>query len=158
MTYHEKWMERAFLEAEKAYNKKEVPVGAVIVFEDKIIGRGHNLTETLQYPTAHAEILAITAAANYLAHWRLDETSIYITLEPCPMCAGAILNSRIPNVIFGAFDSRFGACGSVTNVLENNGLNLPVNVIAGVLESKCESIIKDFFKKLRARSFENRKN
>ena len=158
MTYHEKWMERAFLEAEKAYNKKEVPVGAVIVFEDKIIGRGHNLTETLQDPTAHAEILAITAAANYLAHWRLEETSIYITLEPCPMCAGAILNSRIPNVIFGAFDSRFGACASVTNVLENNGLNLPVNVITGVLESKCESIIKDFFKKLRGRSFENRKN
>jgi len=158
MTYHEKWMDQAFLEAEKAYNKKEVPVGAVIVFEDKIIGRGHNLIETLQDPTAHAEMLAITAAANYLAHWRLEETSIYVTLEPCPMCAGAILNSRIPNIIFGAFDERFGACGSVTNVLKNNGLNIPVNVIPGILQSKCLSIIKDFFKNLRTRSFENRKN
>jgi len=158
MTYHEKWMEQAFLEAEKAYNKKEIPVGAVIVFEDRVIGRGHNLVETLQDPTAHAEILAITAAANYLAHWRLEDTSLYVTLEPCPMCAGAILNSRIPNIIFGAYDPRFGACGSVTNVLENNGLNLSVNVIPGVLQSKCEPIIKDFFKRLRTSSFEDRNN
>jgi tRNA(adenine34) deaminase len=152
MTYYEKWIEQAFMEAEKAFQKKEVPVGAVIVFEDKIIGRGHNLTETLQDPTAHAEMLAITAAANYFAHWRLDETSIYITLEPCPMCAGAILNSRIPNVIFGALDARFGAGGSVTNVFEKNGLNFPVNVIAGVLQNKCEAIIKDFFKRARTAS------
>ena len=158
MTYHEKWMEQAFLEAEKAYKKKEVPVGAVIVFEDRVIGRGHNLTESLQDPTAHAEILAITAAANYLAHWRLEDTSLYVTLEPCPMCAGAILNSRIPNIIFGAYDPRFGACGSVSNVLKNNGLNFSVNVIPGVLQSKCESIIKDFFKRLRTSSFEDRNN
>ncbi|MBC8183317.1 nucleoside deaminase [candidate division KSB1 bacterium] len=158
MTYHEKWMKQAFLEAEKAYDKEEVPVGAVIIFEDRIIGRGHNLVETLQDPTAHAEIIAITAAANYLAHWRLEETTIYVTLEPCPMCAGAILNSRIQNIIFGAFDVRFGACGSVTNVLENNGLNLPVNVIPGILQTNCESIIKNFFVKLRTRSLENRNN
>ncbi len=151
-------MEQAFLEAEKAYKKKEVPVGAVIVFEDRVIGRGHNLTESLQDPTAHAEILAITAAANYLAHWRLEDTSLYVTLEPCPMCAGAILNSRIPNIIFGAYDPRFGACGSVSNVLKNNGLNFSVNVIPGVLQSKCESIIKDFFKRLRTSSFEDRNN
>jgi len=158
MNYHEKWMEQAFLEAEKAYQKKEVPVGAVIVFEDKIIGRGHNLTETLQDPTAHAEMLAITAAANYLAHWRLEETSLYVTLEPCPMCAGAILNSRISNLVFGAYDFRFGACGTLTNVLENNGLNLPVNIISGILQSKCESIIKGFFKNLRTSSLQDRKN
>ena len=158
MILHEKWMHQAFLEAEKAYNKKEVPVGAVIVFEDKIIGRGYNLIETLQDPTAHAEILAITAAANYFAHWRLLETSIYVTLEPCPMCAGAILNSRISNIIFGAYDPRFGACGTVTNVLENNGLNHQVNIFPGFNQAKCESIIKDFFKNLRSNSFENRKN
>ncbi len=154
MKYHEKWIEQAFIEAEKAYQKNEVPVGAVIVFDDKIIGRGHNLTETLQDPTAHAEILAITAAANYLAHWRLDKTAIYVTLEPCPMCAGAILNSRIPEVIFGAFDSRFGAAGSVIDVFKNNGLNFPVKVIPGVLQYKCETLIKDFFTKLRVASFE----
>ena len=155
---HEKWMERAFLEAERAYQKKEVPVGAVIVFEDKIIGKGYNLIETLQDPTAHAEMLAITAAANYFAHWRLEDTTLYVTLEPCPMCAGAILNSRIPNVVFGAFDPRFGACGSVSNVFENNGLNFPVNVISGVLQTKCESIIRDFFKQLRVSKLEDRRN
>jgi len=158
MIIHEKWMNQAFIEAEKAYTKKEVPVGAVIVFEDKIIGRGYNLTDTLQDPTAHAEILAITAAANYLAHWRLQETTIYVTLEPCPMCAGAIINSRIENVVFGAYDPRFGACGTVTNVLKNNGLNHSVNVVQGILQAKCETIIKDFFKNLRLRSFDNRKN
>ena len=150
MPDHEMWMEQAFIEAEKAYNKREVPVGAVIVFENRIIGKGHNLIETLQDPTAHAEVLAITAAANSLASWRLEDTSIYITLEPCTMCAGAILLSRIPNVIFGTIDSQFGACGSVFDVLNNESLNSSVKVVSGILQEKCQLILKSFFDKLRA--------
>jgi tRNA(adenine34) deaminase len=149
MVEHEKWMEQAFLEAEKAYQKKEVPVGAVVVCENRVIGRGHNLIETLQDPTAHAEMLAITAAANYLASWRLDDASLYVTLEPCSMCAGAILNARIREVVFGASDPRFGACGSVINLLQNDRLNVSVSIIPGILQTKCESIMKDFFLKLR---------
>ena len=149
MTEHEKWMEQALLEAEKAYNKNEVPVGAIVVSEDRIIGRGHNLTEHLQDPTAHAEILAITAAANTLASWRLDDCSIYVTLEPCTMCAGAILLARIKNVYFGVKDQKLGACGSVINVLNNTSLNSRVNVVGGILEEKCQSILKSFFENLR---------
>ncbi|NOZ62829.1 MAG: tRNA adenosine(34) deaminase TadA [Calditrichaeota bacterium] len=151
---HEHWMEQAFLEAEKAYRKKEVPVGAVIVFENKIIGRGHNLIESLQDPTAHAEMIAITAAANYLGTWRLDGASLYVTLEPCPMCAGAVVNSRISRVVFGASDSRIGACGTVSDVLSENGFNSEITVTPGILAQKCEAIIKDFFKKLRNSSAE----
>jgi tRNA(adenine34) deaminase len=149
MIEHEKWMGQAFLEAENAYRKKEVPVGAVVVYENRVIGRGHNLIETLQDPTAHAEILAITAAANYLASWRLDDTSLYVTLEPCTMCAGAILNARIKELIFGAPDPRLGACRTVFNVLQDKRLNSSVSVIPGILQIKCESILKDFFAKLR---------
>jgi len=152
MSYHEKWMEQAFCEAEKAFQKKEVPVGAVVVFEDRVIGRGHNLIETLQDPTAHAEMIAITSAANYLGTWRLEDTVLYVTLEPCPMCAGAIINSRIPQLVFGTFDPRFGACGSVSNVLIENGMNMEIDVIPGILQARCESILKEFFKKLRNRS------
>ncbi len=158
MNNHVRWMEQAFLEAEQAFKKEEVPVGAVIVFENKVIGRGHNLIETLQDPTAHAEILAITAAANYLGTWRLQNTTIYVTLEPCIMCGGAILTSRIPHVVFGAFDPRLGACGSVSDVFKNNGYNTPVNIIPGILQLKCEAILKDFFKQLRDSNFESRKN
>ncbi len=150
MVEHEKWMEQAFLEAEKAYQKKEVPVGAVVVYENRIIGRGHNLIETLQDPTAHAEILAITAAANYLASWRLDQASLYVTLEPCPMCAGAILNARIQAIVYGAGDPRWGACGSAIDILRNDRLHSAVSVIPGILQARCESILKDFFAKLRS--------
>jgi tRNA(adenine34) deaminase len=149
MVEHEKWMEQAFSEAEKAYLKKEVPVGAVVVYEGRIIGRGHNLIETLQDPTAHAEILAITAAATYLASWRLDDTTLYVTLEPCAMCAGAIINARIGAVVFGAADARLGACGSVVNLLQNDRLHASIAVIPGILQARCESILKDFFIKLR---------
>ena len=158
MVEHERWMEQAFFEAEKAYQKKEVPVGAIVVYENRVIGRGHNLIETLQDPTAHAEIIAITAAANYLASWRLDNTSLYVTLEPCSMCAGAILNSRIQEVIFGATDSRLGACGSVTNLLKNERLSSSVTVIPGILQGKCESILKNFFFELRKKQLDESVN
>ncbi|MFZ5518139.1 MAG: tRNA adenosine(34) deaminase TadA [Candidatus Zhuqueibacterota bacterium] len=151
----EKWMEQALLEAEKAYRKNEVPVGAVVVYENKVIGRGHNLIETLQDPTAHAEILAITAAANFLASWRLDSASLYVTLEPCPMCAGAIVISRISEVVFGAFDPRLGACGSRINIVQEAKLNTGVHIVPGILQLKCESILKDFFKSLRTRNETN---
>jgi len=149
MVEHEKWMEQAFFEAEKAYQKKEVPVGAVIIYKNRVIGRGHNLIETLQDPTAHAEILAITAAANYLASWRLDDTSLYVTLEPCLMCAGAVQNARIREVVFGASDPRLGVCGSVVNFLQHSRFQSSVSLIPGILQPKCESILKDFFIKLR---------
>ena len=157
MVEHEKWMQQAYFEAEKAFQKKEVPVGAVVVYENRVIGRGHNLIETLQDPTAHAEILAITAAANYLASWRLDNTSLYVTLEPCPMCAGAILNARIGEVVFGAPDPRLGACGSVLNLLHNDRLGSSIGLIPGIMQLECESLLKDFFIKLRKKVF-NGKN
>ncbi|KPL08434.1 hypothetical protein AMJ86_00635 [bacterium SM23_57] len=149
MEEHEKWMTAALREAEKAFTKDEIPVGAVVVFEGKIIGRGHNLVETLQDPTAHAEMLAITAAANSLASWRLNNTILYTTLEPCPMCAGAIILSRIPMVVFGTSDQRMGACGSVENLLQRESLNSDVKVFSGILQAQCSEIMRVFFEKLR---------
>ncbi len=142
-------MEQAFSEAEKAYQKGEVPIGAVVVFENRIIGRGHNLTETLQDPTAHAEMLAITAAADYLGSWRLLDTALYVTLEPCSMCAGAIVLARIPLLVYGAGDPKAGACGTVYNIVQDKRLNHRAEVVSGILESKCALILTDFFRKLR---------
>ena len=136
-------------EAAKAKAKKEVPVGAVVVYENKIIGKGHNLVESLQDPTAHAEMLAITSAANSLASWRLDETTLYVTLEPCPMCVGAILLSRIPHVVFGAFDPRYGACGSAVQLAENDNIDISTLVTSGILEKECSQILRDFFADIR---------
>ena len=146
---HEYWMEQAFREAEKAYEKKEIPIGAVLVFENKIIGRGHNLTETLQDPTAHAEMIAITAASEYMGSKRLLNTAIYVTTEPCAMCAGAIVLARIPLLVFGAGDPKAGACGSLFNIVQDQRLNHQAQVIRGVLENKCSLILSDFFRKLR---------
>ncbi len=146
---HEYWMEMAFREAEKAYEKGEVPIGAVVVYENRIIGRGHNLTETLQDPTAHAEMIAITAAAEYLGSRRLLDTALYVTLEPCSMCAGAIVLARIPLLVFGASDPKAGACGTLYNIVQDVRLNHRVQVIRGILENKCSLILSDFFRKLR---------
>ncbi|MEJ2634653.1 MAG: tRNA adenosine(34) deaminase TadA [Calditrichia bacterium] len=146
---HDYWMELAFREAEKAYEKGEVPIGAVVVYENKVIGRGHNLTETLQEPTAHAEMMAITAAADYLGSRRLLDTALYVTLEPCAMCAGAIVLARIPLLVYGAPDSKAGACGTLYNIVQDQRLNHHAEVISGVLESKCSLILSDFFRKLR---------
>ncbi len=142
-------MKEALKEAEKALKKKEVPVGAVVVYQNKIIGRGHNQTETLKDATAHAEILAIGAASNFLNSWRLNDASIYVTVEPCIMCAGAIILSRLDRLIFGTPDPKAGACGSLYNLPQDIRLNHQVEIISGVLEDQCKSILKAFFEKLR---------
>jgi len=138
-------MQHAFKEAEKAYRKEEIPIGAVIVFENRIIGKGHNQVETLKDPTAHAEILAITSAANYLSSKALLGCSMYVTLEPCSMCAGAIVLAKIENLFFGAFDNKSGACGSVLNITNNNSLNHKLNVTGGILDDKCSELLRSFF-------------
>jgi len=145
----EKWMRVALQEATLALKKKEVPVGAVVVYQDKIIGRGHNQTETLNDPTAHAEILAIGAAANYLNSWRLSEAVLYVTLEPCAMCAGAIVLARMKKLVFGAFDPKAGACGSLYNLVQDKRLNHQVEVISEVFKEDCSALLQTFFKELR---------
>jgi tRNA(adenine34) deaminase len=148
----EYWMGFAIKEAEKAAEKGEIPIGAIIIKENKIIGRGHNLRETLQDPTAHAEMLAITSAAATLKSWRLEKCTLYVTLEPCPMCTGAILNARIPEIVFGAYDTNAGMCGSVDNLCSKNLLNHKVTVKGGVKEEYCKSLIDLFFNNLRLKS------
>jgi len=138
-------MQHAFREAEKAFDKEEIPVGAVVVFENRIIGKGHNQVETLRDPTAHAEIIAITSAASYLSSKALLGCSLYVTLEPCSMCAGAIVLAKIENLIFGAFDNKSGACGSVLNITNNRSLNHQLNVIGGTLDAQCSELLKSFF-------------
>jgi len=148
---HETWMRFALLEAQKSFAKDEVPVGAVAVHEGRIIGRGHNLVETLQDPTAHAEILALTAAANSLASWRLEEVVLYVTLEPCMMCTGALLLARIAGIVYGAADERYGACGSKMNLANGGQLDVQAPVIGGVLQQESSEMLKAFFRKLRQR-------
>lgn len=145
----EKFMKAALKEAQKAYNKLEVPVGCVIVRDGKIIARAHNLKETKTDTTKHAEILAIQKASKKLKSWRLLDCDMYVTLEPCSMCTGAIINSRIRKVYYGAHDQKTGAIGSVFNLLEDYTFNHKVEYEAGILEQECEKILKDFFKELR---------
>ena len=145
----EKFMKEALKEAKKAYEKLEVPVGAIIVKDGKIIARAHNLKETKYDTTKHAEILAIQKASKKLNSWRLIDCEMYVTLEPCSMCAGALINSRIKKVYIGASDSKTGAVGSVFNLLEDYTFNHKVEYEKGVLQDECESILKEFFKELR---------
>ena len=142
-------MSEAFKLAEKGFSKNEVPVGSVIVCYDRIIGRGYNQCESLIDPTAHAEILAISAAANTLDDWRLNKCTIYVTKEPCVMCAGAIINSRINRLVFGAYDKKKGACGSVYQLCGDKLLESNTVVKGGILKNKCSSILKDFFSSKR---------
>ncbi len=145
----EKYMKEALKEAKKAYEKLEVPVGVVIVKDNKIIARAHNLKETKKDTTNHAEILAIQKASKKLGAWRLNDCEMYVTLEPCSMCAGAIINSRIKKIYIGALDEKTGAAGSVLNLFEDYKFNHKVEVEKGILKEECENILKSFFKELR---------
>lgn len=147
----EKFMKAAIKEAIKAENKDEVPVGAVIVFNGKIVVRAHNLRNTHSDGTAHAEILAIKKAGKKLGRWNLSDCEMYVTLEPCAMCAGAAVNSRIKKIYFGAYDRRYGCCGSIMNVTDSE-LNHKVETEGGVLEEKCGEMLSSFFKKLREKA------
>ena len=149
MTEDEKWMQQALAEAEAAYREGDVPVGAVVVSGGRIIGRGHNRTERLQDPTAHAEILAIGAAATHKKSWRLPEASIYVTMEPCSMCAGALVLARIKRLVFGVRDPKFGACGSLFNIVQDRRLNHCVQLTEGILADQASDLLRSFFKKLR---------
>ncbi len=143
------YMRLALKEAQKAFEKKEVPIGAVIVRNDQVIGVGHNLRETSKNSLAHAEIIAIQEACKNLGGWRLTDSTLYVTIEPCPMCAGAILQSRIDRVVIGAMDPKAGACGSVVNLLNEPRFNHQTEIITGVMEEECSEIMKAFFKTLR---------
>lgn len=149
MNEKEKFMKEALKEANKSYNKAEVPVGAIIVQDGKIISRAHNLKEIKKDTTCHAEILAIQKASKKLSTWRLSDCEMYVTLEPCSMCAGALIQSRIKKVYIGTMDYKTGACGSVFNLLEDYKFNHKVEYEVGILKEKCESILQEFFKELR---------
>jgi tRNA(adenine34) deaminase len=146
---HDYWMEMALREAEIALERKEVPIGALIVKESRVIGKGSNQPEMLQDPTAHAEMIAITAAASHLGNRRLEGCTIYVTLEPCPMCAGAIVLARIPLLVFGAYDPKAGACSSLYTITNDVRLNHRVHTVGGVLEQKCGALLQEFFLTLR---------
>lgn len=154
----EKFMKEALKEAKKAYDKLEVPVGCVIVYEGKVIARAHNLKETKFDTTKHAEILAIQKASKKLKSWRLIDCEMYITLEPCSMCSGAIINSRINKIYIGAMDEKTGAAGSVFNLFEDYTFNHKVNIEYHVMRTECEKILKDFFKELRKMKKDKKKN
>ena len=145
-------MKEALKEAKKALNADEVPVGAVIVYNNKIIARAHNQIEMLKDATAHAEMLALTSATNLLGNKWLLECSIYVTIEPCSMCAGALVLSRIRRLIYGAHDPKTGACGSVLNIVNNKKLNHAIQIKSGILERDCSLLLKDFFLKKRQKS------
>jgi len=148
---HEYWMLRAIAEARKAEAKDEVPIGCVIVLEGKIIARGHNLRETTQDSVAHAELIAIRKAARKLGSWRLLDCTLYVTLEPCTMCMGAIILSRIPKVVFGCYDPKGGAAGSLYDLSNDSRLNHSVELLPQVLEIECSSQLSSFFADLRRR-------
>ncbi len=147
-----KYMKAAIRQARKAINLGEVPIGCVIVYEDKIIGRGYNRRNTDKSVLCHAEITAIKKACKKIGDWRLEECTLYVTLEPCQMCAGAIVQSRIPRVVMGAMNPKAGCAGSVLNILENPEFNHQVEVTKGVLAEDCSAILKEFFTDLRKRN------
>ena len=147
-----RFMFAALQEAEKAYENGEVPVGSVIVYNNRIIARGYNQIELLKDPTAHAEMIAITSAANHLNNWRLEGCSIYVTLEPCIMCTGALIGSRISELYFSLHDPKSGACGSVYNIAEENKLNHTIKVFSGIYAEESRSLLESFFKTVRKKN------
>lgn len=146
---YESYMELAIGQAQKAFEINETPIGAIIVYNDKVIASGYNKRNITKNPLAHAEIIAINQAANYIGDWRLENCQMYVTLEPCPMCSGAIVQSRIPKVIFGAKNPKAGCAGSIINLLQIQKLNHQVEIVDGILENKCSSMMKEFFKQFR---------
>lgn len=147
---HEHFMKLALQQAVAAFELDEVPVGAVIVHEDRVIGAAHNRSIQLRDPTAHAEMMAITQAAEVIGDWRLENCTLYATLEPCPMCAGAILQSRIPHVVFGATDPKSGAVKSVFQLLSDHRLNHRSTIVDGIMQEDCGAILTEFFRQKRA--------
>ena len=151
------FMRAAIKQAQKAYEKSEVPIGCVIVHDGKIIARGYNRRNTDKSTLAHAEITAIRKAAKKLGDWRLEDCTLYVTLEPCPMCAGAIVQARITECVIGCMNPKAGCAGSVTNLLEMDGFNHKVIVRRGILEEECSSMLKTFFRELRVRDAERKR-
>ncbi|MGK9389924.1 MULTISPECIES: tRNA adenosine(34) deaminase TadA [Bacillus] len=151
MTRDEQFMQEAISEALKAEQIGEVPIGAIIVVDDQIVSRAHNLRETEQRSIAHAELLAIDEACKTTGSWRLEDAVLYVTLEPCPMCAGAIVLSRVKKVVFGAYDPKGGCAGTLMNLLDDERFNHQSEVIGGVLEKECGELLSQFFRNLRQR-------
>lgn len=149
MTSDESFMKQAVKQAKKAYDKLETPIGCVIVHEDKIIARGYNKRNMKKNTLAHAEILAINKASKVLGDWRLEDCTMYVTLEPCPMCAGVIVQARIPRVVIGSMNPKAGCAGSVLNLLQQDGLNHQVEITKGVLAEECSGLMTSFFRELR---------
>lgn len=150
LTPHDYWMKKALDQAVIAFDQGEVPVGAVIVHQNRIIAESCNQRETLQDPTAHAEMIALTQAAESLRSWRLLDCTLYVTLEPCPMCAGAIVQARIPFVVYGTADPKAGACHSLFSITSDERLNHQSTVLGGVMQEDCRAILQEFFRQQRA--------
>ena len=151
LTADEKYMKEALKQAKKAAAMDEVPIGCVIVHNDKIIARGYNKRNSMKTTLGHAEILAIKKASKYMGDWRLEECVMYVTLEPCPICAGAMVQARIPKVIIGSMNPKAGCAGSVINMLDMKGFNHQVETVKGVLDVECSALLKSFFGALRKR-------
>lgn len=149
MTQDEIYMGEAIKQAKRAYRREETPIGCVIVYQDKIIARGYNKRNMKKNTLAHAEILAINKASKVLGDWRLEDCTMYVTLEPCPMCAGAIVQARIPHVVIGSMNPKAGCAGSVLNLLQQDGLNHQVEITKGVLAEECSGLMTSFFRELR---------
>lgn len=149
LSNHEHYMKLALQEAKKAYKLGEVPIGCVIVYEDKIIGRGYNRRNTDKNTLAHAEITAIKKASKFIGDWRLEDCTLYVTLEPCQMCSGAIVQARIPTVVIGCMNPKAGCAGSILNILNISEFNHQVHTISGILEEECSQMLTTFFKELR---------
>ena len=144
-----RYMQEAIELARRSLDSEDVPVGALVVYKGRVIGRGWNQREHLQDPTAHAEMLALTAAAQFIGHWRLENCTLYATLEPCPMCAGALVLARVPRLVFGAWDAKAGACGSLFEITQDPRLNHRVETTPGVLAEPCAELLKAFFRRRR---------
>lgn len=151
---YEHFMKEAYLEALKAYEINEVPIGCVIVHEGEIISRSFNKRNYLKNALGHAEILAINEACEKMSDWRLENTTLFVTVEPCAMCSGAILQARIKRVVFATFNKKAGCCGSVLNLLDNNDFNHKAEIVSGVLEKECSELIKKFFKDIRGDKYD----